>query len=83
MVFITVAIVFGLQFIEGNILSPYIVGKSLHMHPLIIMAALTGGGEIGGIIGMILAVPTLAILKVGLIHAKNHFIEGKAKEPAP
>ncbi|MDF2856043.1 MAG: hypothetical protein K0Q87_1894, partial [Neobacillus sp.] len=34
-------------------------------------------------IGMILAVPTLAILKVGLIHAKNHFIEGKAKEPAP
>ncbi|WP_342432409.1 AI-2E family transporter [Neobacillus sp. FSL H8-0543] len=72
MVFITIAIVFGLQFIEGNILSPYIVGKSLHMHPLIIMAALTGGGEIGGIIGMILAVPTLAILKVGIIHAKNH-----------
>jgi predicted PurR-regulated permease PerM len=73
MVFITVVIVFGLQFIEGNILSPYIVGKSLHMHPLMIMAALTGGGEIGGIIGMIVAVPTLAILKVGIIHAKDHF----------
>lgn len=73
LVIITVVIVFGLQFLEGNILSPYIVGKSLHMHPLMIMFALTAGGEIGGIIGMILAVPVLAVLKVGIMHAKNHF----------
>jgi predicted PurR-regulated permease PerM len=67
-------IVFGLQFIEGNILSPYIVGKSLHMHPLLIMAALTTGGEIGGVLGLILAVPILAVLKVGIVHAKNHLM---------
>lgn len=80
LVIITLVIVFGLQFLEGNILSPYIVGKSLHMHPLMIMLALTAGGEIGGIIGMILAVPVLAVLKVGIMHAKNHFIESKIKE---
>lgn len=74
LVIVTVIIVFGLQFIEGNILSPYIVGKSLHMHPLLIMAALTAGGEVGGVIGLIVAVPVLAVLKVGIIHAKNHFI---------
>lgn len=74
LVIITLVIVFGLQFLEGNILSPYIVGKSLHMHPLLIMVALTAGGEIGGILGLILAVPVLAILKVGMVHAKNHFI---------
>ncbi|MDQ1144930.1 putative PurR-regulated permease PerM [Bacillus sp. SORGH_AS 510] len=79
LVIITVVIVFGLQFLEGNILSPYIVGKSLHMHPLLIMIALTAGGEIGGILGLILAVPVLVILKVGIIHTKNHFISGKAK----
>ena len=73
LVIITLVIVFGLQFLEGNILSPYIVGKSLHMHPLVIMVALTAGGEIGGILGLILAVPVLAVLKVGIIHAKNHF----------
>lgn len=73
LVIITLVIVFGLQFLEGNILSPYIVGKSLHMHPLVIMFALTAGGEIGGILGLILAVPVLAVLKVGIIHAKNHF----------
>ena len=50
MVLSVVIIVFGLQFLEGNILSPFIVGKSLHMHPLFIMLALLAGGELGGII---------------------------------
>jgi predicted PurR-regulated permease PerM len=83
MVIFTIVIVFGLQFLEGNILSPYIVGKSLHMHPLLIMAALTAGGEIGGIIGLILAVPVLVVIKVGIIHAKNHFMRTRTNEPSP
>jgi predicted PurR-regulated permease PerM len=66
-------IIFSLQFIEGNVLSPLIVGKSLHMHPVFIMFALLAGGEIGGIVGLILAVPMLAILKVTILHAKAHF----------
>ncbi|CAH2717229.1 AI-2 transport protein TqsA [Neobacillus rhizosphaerae] len=83
LVIITLVIVFGLQFLEGNILSPYIVGKSLHMHPLIIMIALTAGGEIGGILGLIVAVPVLVILKVAILHAKNHFMNGKSNESSP
>lgn len=74
LVLITAVIIFILQFLEGNILSPYIVGKSLHMHPLLIMLAITAGGEIGGVLGLILAVPVLVVLKVGIIHVKNHFI---------
>jgi predicted PurR-regulated permease PerM len=81
LVIITVVIIFVLQFLEGNILSPYIVGKSLHMHPLMIMLALTAGGEIGGILGLILAVPILAVIKVSIIHGKDHFLHGKQKEP--
>lgn len=73
MVITTVIIIGILQFIEGNILSPLIVGKSLHMHPLMIMFALLAGGEIGGMLGLILSVPILAILKVSLVHARNHF----------
>ncbi|MGX1430139.1 putative PurR-regulated permease PerM [Cytobacillus horneckiae] len=73
MVVIAIIIILVLQFIEGNILSPFIVGKSLHMHPLIIMLALLAGGEAGGIIGLILAVPILAVIKVTLLHARNHF----------
>lgn len=59
-----------LQFVESNILSPYIVGRSLRMHPVVIMLALLVGGEIGGIIGLLLSVPLLAILRTIIVHAK-------------
>ncbi|MCZ0756050.1 AI-2E family transporter [Anoxybacillus sp. J5B_2022] len=73
MVIIVISIIFVLQFLEGNILSPLIVGKSLHMHPLVIMFSLFLGGEIAGVIGMMIAVPFVAILKVSLLHAKERF----------
>lgn len=60
-----------LQFVESNILSPYIVGKSLHMHPVIIMFSLLVGGEIGGIAGLLLAVPILAIVRSIILHSKS------------
>jgi predicted PurR-regulated permease PerM len=81
MLVITLVIIFALQFLEGNILSPYIVGKSLHLHPIVIMFALLAGGETGGILGMILAVPILAILKVAILHAKNHLSKSKSNHP--
>lgn len=80
LVIMIIIIIFVLQFLEGNILSPYIVGKTLHMHPLLIMLAITAGGEIGGLTGLLLAVPVLVIIKVAVIHAKSHFIKGKTKQ---
>lgn len=77
MVIFVLIIIFALQFLEGNILSPLIVGKSLHMHPLMIMFALLAGGEVGGVVGLIVAVPILAIIKVAILHARNHFIKKK------
>lgn len=79
MIIFCVIIIFLLQFLEGNVLSPLIVGKSLHMHPLMIMFALLTGSEMGGVIGLILAVPCLAIIKVGLLHARYHFGKTKTK----
>ncbi|MFC0270106.1 AI-2E family transporter [Metabacillus herbersteinensis] len=67
-IIIVIIIIGSLQFLEGNILGPLIVGKSIHMHPIVIMFALLAGGEIGGIFGLMLAVPILVILKVILIH---------------
>lgn len=67
------AVNFGIQLIEGNILSPLIVGKSLHMHPILIMFALIVGAEVSGVIGLILAVPILAIIKVIVMHVRESF----------
>ncbi|TLS39294.1 AI-2E family transporter [Pseudalkalibacillus caeni] len=68
MLIYVVGLILILQFIESNILSPYIVGRSLHIHPVIIIFGLLIGGEVGGIPGLILAVPILAVLKVVIKH---------------
>lgn len=64
---ITIAI---LQFLESNILSPYIVGKSLRMHPVIIMFALLVGGEVAGIVGLLISVPILAVIRTVVVHVR-------------
>lgn len=68
----TIVFIFILQQIEGNVLAPYIVGKTLALHPLLIIIALLVGVEIGGVIGLLLAVPILAIGKVMLEHVSKH-----------
>jgi len=54
--------------LESNWISPQIVGKSLHLHPLVILLAVLAGGELAGPIGMVLAVPVVAAGKVVLSH---------------
>lgn len=53
-----------LQQLEGNILSPKIIGDSTNIHPIIIIILLLFGEMTGGLIGMILAVPIGVIIKV-------------------
>lgn len=53
-----------IQQIEGNILSPRILGDSVGLHPLVIIFALLAGGRLWGFVGLLLAVPLAAILKV-------------------
>lgn len=52
------------QFIEGNFLTPRLLGKSVGLHPLWILFALLAGGSLFGIVGMLLAVPVAAIIGV-------------------
>ncbi|SFJ01353.1 AI-2E family transporter [Thermoflavimicrobium dichotomicum] len=63
------------QVLEGNILSPQIVGRTLHMHPLFIILALLVGGEMGGAVGLILAVPIFAVGKVIFEHIVSYYIQ--------
>ncbi|WP_294168132.1 AI-2E family transporter [uncultured Clostridium sp.] len=60
----TLIIIFIIQQIEGNILSPKITGDSTDMHPIIIIILLLIGDKLGGFIGMILIVPLGVIIKV-------------------
>ncbi|MBY7143297.1 AI-2E family transporter [Virgibacillus sp. NKC19-3] len=75
-IFVLIAIL-AIQVIEGNFLSPYIVGKSINIHPIAIIFALLLGGELFGVIGLIVAVPLLTICKVITEHviAMKHGID--------
>ncbi|PKM88542.1 MAG: AI-2E family transporter [Firmicutes bacterium HGW-Firmicutes-12] len=63
-----------IQQIEGNIISPKILGEYIGLHPLVIIFALLAGGTLWGFVGLLLAVPIAAILKVLFKHAYLHLI---------
>lgn len=63
------------QILESNVISPQVVGRTLHLHPMSIIFALLVGGELAGIVGMILAVPILAVLKVIVHHMMVYYIQ--------
>ncbi|HCV7948876.1 TPA: AI-2E family transporter [Staphylococcus aureus] len=56
------------QFVEGHFISPNIMGKTLKIHPLTIIFILLCAGKLLGIVGVILAIPGYAILKVLVTH---------------
>lgn len=61
----SVVIVFALvQFIEGTFVYPIAVGQSVNLHPLIVIIGVTVGGQLGGILGMLVAIPIISIVKV-------------------
>ena len=64
--FVDAALVLGLvvvvQQVEGNILYPLLVGRSLNLHPLAILLALSAGTVLAGIVGALFAVPVAAVI---------------------
>ncbi|QQK79579.1 AI-2E family transporter [Salicibibacter cibi] len=61
-VLFTVIAITIVQQLESNVLSPYIMGKSAHLHPLLILLALLIGYEFAGFIGLLIAVPLFVII---------------------
>lgn len=53
-----------IQQIENNLLVPRIIGRTLKLHPLAVLIAIIIGGNLGGILGILLAAPVLATLRV-------------------
>jgi len=58
----------AVQFLEGNFISPNVMGITMKIHPLTIIIVLLVGGKLFGIVGMILGIPGYAILKVIVVY---------------
>lgn len=61
------------QLIEGKLISPQIMGKSLRVHPITIIFVILTAGNLFGVVGIILAVPGYAVLKVIVTHLFSFF----------
>ncbi|RRH93533.1 AI-2E family transporter [Mesorhizobium tamadayense] len=86
---VAVACVFFVgQFIEGNILQPRLVGKSVGLHPVWLMFALFAFGALFGFVGLLIAVPASAAIAVLVRFAISRYLEsplykGHAAESVP
>ncbi|RWG37479.1 MAG: AI-2E family transporter, partial [Mesorhizobium sp.] len=88
MIVAVVCVFFVGQFIEGNILQPRLVGKSVGLHPVWLMFALFAFGALFGFVGLLIAVPASAAIAVLVRFAIARYLEsplynGHATEPAP
>ncbi|MEB7384009.1 AI-2E family transporter [Staphylococcus xylosus] len=63
----------AVQFIEGHLISPNVMGKTLKIHPLTIIFILLSAGNLLGVVGVILGIPAYAILKVLVSHLYSMF----------
>jgi predicted PurR-regulated permease PerM len=61
---LTALLFLGIQQLEGNLLTPKIQGDTLRVHPILVFLAVVVGGGLAGIVGVIVAVPSLAVLRV-------------------
>jgi predicted PurR-regulated permease PerM len=65
------AVFLTLATIEGQIVSPIIVGRRLSLSPLVVVIALMIGGWVWGVVGVLLAVPILVMIKIYLAHSEH------------
>lgn len=73
MIGVIAAIFFVGQFLEGNILQPTLVGERVGLHPVWVIFALLAGGLLFGFVGVLIAVPTAAVVGVGVRFAVNQY----------
>jgi putative heme transporter len=79
---ITLGLIIAVQQLEGHVLQPLVMGRAVSIHPLAVVLAIAGGGVLAGIVGALLAVPTVAFLNsaVRVLLAKDPEAEEAAQE---
>ena len=70
-----IAIIYGGgQILEGFFLTPKLVGERIGLHPLMVIFALLAFGQLFGFVGVLLALPSSAVLSVAFRHLRAHYV---------
>ncbi len=77
---ISMVLLFLIQAIDGNLIGPKLLSSAIKIHPLIIIISIIFGGAFGGFLGMLLAVPIGAYLKLVFVRFIDHRLQRKKEE---
>jgi predicted PurR-regulated permease PerM len=69
---IVLGVVIAVQQLEGHVLQPLIMGRAVALHPLAVILSIASGVVIAGIVGGLVAVPTLAVLNTAIRYLARH-----------
>ena len=61
------------QLLEGGVLTPMLVGDRIGLHPVAVIFAIMAGGQLFGLVGIVMALPVAAVLAVICRHALHHW----------
>lgn len=78
-VWVAVVMVIAQQ-IEGNFISPNIMGRALKLHPLTVITLILAAGSIAGFLGILFAVPFYAVVKTIIVHFYKTYQNSKKHE---
>jgi predicted PurR-regulated permease PerM len=71
----TLVFLVALRVVEDYLIYPRIIGRGIHLHPLAIILAILCGAELGGLAGIFLTIPVVAIVSVAFRHWREHRAE--------
>ncbi|MDQ4068316.1 MAG: AI-2E family transporter [Actinomycetota bacterium] len=75
-----VAVMVAVQQLESHVISPLVLHRTVKLHPAAVLLALLAGASLGGILGMLVAAPAVAALKVVLGHLWTVHVLGRPPE---
>jgi putative heme transporter len=79
---IMLVVIVVVQQLEGNVVHPMLVGRTMKIHPAVVIASVTAGSALFGIIGAFLAVPTVSVAITVANYVRDQ-INSPGPEPAP
>ena len=74
---LVVAVMAGVQQIDNHFITPQVMQRAVALHPSAVMLALLAGGTIAGFVGLLLAVPVTAALRIVGSHLWRHHVLGE------
>jgi predicted PurR-regulated permease PerM len=78
---LVIGIFFLIQQLENVVLVPRIMGESLNLHPLVVLIAVLAGGILAGFVGVLLAAPVVATLRLGTGYLYSKIVEVTPPRP--